>query len=809
MQSPNNKVNEMQASPAFKLAVICGGPSQERGISLNSARSVLDHLKSPYLEILPLYVNYRKQFYLISPAQLYSNTPADFDFKLRQNASPLDPLVLEQCLKSVDLVFPLMHGAFGEDGEIQALLEHYQVPFIGHQSACCKWMFRKHQAAETLRAEGFATLPQLLLNDDEKDHQKSIERFFHQHALKRAIVKPTVGGSSIGVFSVTTPQEAATRLQEIFARGLDSQALLEPFCEGTEFTIVVWENHKGEPVALIPTEVDLSYDQNQIFDYRKKYLPTNQASYHTPPRFSQAIVDHIRMQAEQIFKLFGMQDFVRLDGWVTKEGALYFTDINPVSGLEQNSFFFRQAAILGMTHREALEYILKRACQRKGLHFPIQENKTLPHSKLPVYVLFGSNNAERQVSLMSGTNVWLKLLQSLHHAPIPFLFDLQGHIWQLPYAYTLHHTVEEIYANCLNDPAEKRMWQGLIETIRLRLGIDVQADQRPQQMPLDQFFMRAQSQKAFVFIAMHGGEGENGNLQCQLEKYQIPFNGSRAETSALCMDKYLTGETIRCMADPNILTVPKKSVCLTHLQGWQSSDFEKFWQNCCQELSSYRLIIKPRHDGCSAGIVLLQSVQDFKRYCDFLYQKISTIPPYSFANQAAPIEMPSVLEGEYLLEPYIETDEIVIQNDELQFFPKEGWIELTVGVLEEKGIYHALSPSITVAEGAILSLEEKFQGGTGINLTPPPIEILAASLTEKIKQMIEKAAQALGIQNYARLDIFFNRFTEKMILIEANTLPGLTPSTVIYHQGLAEEPSLTPLAFLEKIISSKLNFYDR
>ena len=68
----------------FKLAVICGGPSQERGISLNSARSVMDHLKSSSLAIIPLYVDRQKQFYLISPDQLYSNTPADFDFKLRK-----------------------------------------------------------------------------------------------------------------------------------------------------------------------------------------------------------------------------------------------------------------------------------------------------------------------------------------------------------------------------------------------------------------------------------------------------------------------------------------------------------------------------------------------------------------------------------------------------------------------------------------------------------------------------------------------------------------------------------------------------
>ncbi len=794
----------MQVS-RFKLAVICGGPSQERGISLNSARSVMDHLQGTQIEIIPVYVDYQKQFYRISHAQLYSNTPADFDFKLSQTAAWLDPSALEQLLKSVDLVFPVIHGAFGEDGDIQALLELYHVPFVGHSSACCQWMFRKHQAAETLRHHGFSTLSQAVFSNQTKDLQSLIEDFFRQHALQRAIVKPAIGGSSIGVYSVTTPQEAFAKVQEIFTRGLDCNALLEPFCMGKEFTIVVFENWQGEPVALIPTEVDLSYECNEIFDYRKKYLPTNQAAYHTPPRFDPFTTHEIRKQAEQIFKLFGMRDFVRLDGWVVKEKSLYFTDINPVSGLEQNSFLFRQASLLGMTHQQALEYILKRTCQRYGLTFPVEEKKETHQSKLPVYVLFGSHNAERQVSLMSGTNVWLKLLQSHYHAPIPFLFDPQGGIWELPYSFTLNHTVEEIYANCLSAQEEKENWHNLIDAIRLKLGIQSKPHSQPIQMPLNQFMDRARKNNAFVFIALHGGEGENGTLQRHLESYQIPFNGSDSKVSALCMDKYLTGQTIQRLADSEIFTIPKKSVCLAQFEGCSITDFESLWQQWCQELASQRLIVKPRCDGCSAGIVLLQSAEDLERYCHFLYQKAAFIPPFAFANQFGTIEMPSSLTGEYLLEPYIETDGIVIEQSELNFIPKEGWIELTVGILEQRGIYHALNPSITVAEGAILSLEEKFQGGTGINLTPPPTEILSSSATQKIKLLVEKAAQALKIQNYARLDIFFNRLTEKMILIEANTLPALTPSTVIYHQGLAEEPSLPPLVLLDKIISSKLN----
>ena len=71
-----------------------------------------------------------------------------------------------------------------------------------------------------------------------------------------------------------------------------------------------------------------------------------------------------------------------------------------------------------------------------------------------------------------------------------------------------------------------------------------------------------------------------------------------------------------------------------------------------------------------------------------------------------------------------------------------------------------------------------------------------------IKNAIQKVAKALNIKNYARIDVFFNIKTQDIVVIEANTLPGLTPSTVIYHQALAQEPPLEPIDFLEKIIST-------
>src|SRR3990167_4699804 len=147
----------------LRIGLLCGGSSLERGISLNSARSVMDHLESEEAEIVPIYFDSKKKSYRVSKAQLYSNTPSDFDFKLQQTAMPLNEATLVSLLKTTDIVFPVMHGPFGEDGEIQGFLEGHELPFIGSQPEVCKKAFDKFNANELIRDHGFFALPSVVL----------------------------------------------------------------------------------------------------------------------------------------------------------------------------------------------------------------------------------------------------------------------------------------------------------------------------------------------------------------------------------------------------------------------------------------------------------------------------------------------------------------------------------------------------------------------------------------------------------------------------------------------------------------------
>lgn len=796
---------DRQPKKLLKIALLCGGPSLERGISLNSARSVLDHLSREEVELEPIYVDIFKNFYSLSKSQLYSNTPSDFDFKLHKTAKILSEKELILKLKSIDIVFPVMHGNFGEDGGLQAFLEKNRLPFIGSDSRTCQKMFDKHSAFYVLKRNGFPTIFTEMLKRNDPDLEKKITDFFRKSMLGRVVIKPVAGGSSIGVFSAYTPKEAVEKTKKLFDI-IGEDVLIEPFCYGKEFTVIVLQNPDGSPVALVPTEIEVNYENGGVFDYRRKYLPTSSTRWFCPPRFDDAIVEEIRKQAEELFKIFGMRDFARLDGWFLNDGRIIFTDFNPISGMEQNSFIFQQASRIGFSHGDLLWNIVCSACKRENIQI-CESHSAREEKKEPVHIIFGGKTAERQVSLMTGTNVWLKLKKSKKIHPEPFLLDRDNFVWHLPYTYSLNHTVEEIYENCLTVDATVERLERFLVDIKKRLvfaskSYDVRQN-LPRRYSFEDFLEFSKAQGAFVFIALHGGEGENGVIQEKLEKYGLSYNGSRPKASYLCMDKYLTGQAIANMGDSQILTVPKKQVKISSFSSFKLEDYDNFWLSLKIELGSETFIIKPQRDGCSAGIIRLFSCQDLKKYVEIMKKGGSVISPYTFKNQTLPVELSINTDDDYLIESFIETDYIRILKNELIYKPKNGWLEMTVGVVEKSGNYHAFNPSITIAEGEVLSVEEKFQGGTGVNITPPMDSIIPEQGLFLIKSYSEKIARALNIQNYCRLDLFFNVNTSLFYLIEANTLPALTPATVLYHQALAEKEPIHPQEFLEMLIETK------
>ena len=795
----NGNVNVSNNSK-LKLLLMCGGPGAERNISLNSARSVYDTLVGiPNIETSIVFVSSNLQKYEITGEFLYSNTTSDFDFKLSAEGKKLSNTAFLSLCQSIDLVFPIIHGKYGEDGEIQAFFERFNIPFIASGSVACNKMYNKWSADElVLKANNITTVPKIQVLSNDKDYKKRLTEFFEQ--VNDVIIKPIEGGSSFGVKYAQNLELAIEILEDYMKSGID--ALVERRCYGREFTVIIMQDAKEAPIAFIPTEIEIKDETKFIFDTRRKYLATNETHYYCPPRFTDGEITNIREKAQLLFNTVGAADFVRIDGWIFNDGRIYFSDFNPISGMEQNSFIFQQGAKIGLTHQELIAYIINNACKRYGLPHNISIPKKDGSKR--VNVIFGGITSERQVSLLSGSNVWLKLTNGKEYNPYPYLlFKENGEycVLKLPYARVLNHTTEEImhqYKFNYTSDFLKRT----IADIRKNLGLGELEIEEFEKYTLDEFLDDSKKQNAFVFLGLHGGFGEGGDFQEILESKGLKFNGPGSIAAKVCMDKALTGKKVDDLKLNGIRSCKKILLSLSEIKALANEKkCKELWAKVSKEIGE-TVIIKPNADGCSTGVIVIDSGEKLCEYAKLVKSGAEHIKKGTFKMQDTKVAL-STEPNDYLIEEYIKVDKIEIKNAELVIPKKLGWVELTCGVLEKQGEYHALNPSITIADsGAILSVEEKFQGGTGVNITPPPENILSNECTAKIKKALEKVAKAINIENYCRIDIFANAQTNEIIVIEINTLPGLSPSTVLFQQAAKEATPIMPIEFLENLVKA-------
>ena len=259
----------------------------------------------------------------------------------------------------------------------------------------------------------------------------------------------------------------------------------------------------------------------------------------------------------------------------------------------------------------------------------------------------------------------------------------------------------------------------------------------------------------FAFIGLHGGEGESGAVQGALELLGVPYNGSGVLTSGLCMDKFKTTQFLKAQGFevPQALLIAKTE--------WHS-DAPAVLKKISDYFGMFPLIVKPHDDGCSVMVCKAANSFDISQALDAI-----------FASN----------KDHALIEEFVRG------------------MELTVGVIGNEQP-RALPPSQAVAAHGILSIEEKFLPGAGENQTPAPLPENTLALVQKTMEHVFKALDAKG---YVRIDCFYQSAAqsptgaERIVVLEVNTLPGLTPATCIFHQ--AAEVGIKTMDFLDMIIT--------
>ena len=505
---------------------------------------------------------------------------------------------------------------------------------------------------------------------------------------------------------------------------------------------------------------------------------------------------------------------------------MLWSDLNGVPGFGMDSLLFQQSSLFGLDQATLSYFLLDKVIKRGSNNLEELFKKTLP-SKI-VYVLGGGTTSERQVSRMSWLNVIQKLAYTRRYDIRAVFVDNKNRYFLVPPFVTLQHTVEEI-EHVISSPhalaatfgeAEKEIQQAGGSLLKFRTegkGFS------PAQLSLEDI---AQND-AFCFIALHGGDGENGNLQSELNKLSIPYNGSGPEASRLCMNKHKSAKYLDALGVPGFRGSRNFTVDLTQFSlgasepidviGHEIASGKRFDQLTTQynldnfrsdvndagrkwqaQLNSPRgLVLKPIDDGCSSGVYLWKPGNDgLARYIFCVLAGVQTIPWRFLGGEYESVPSEVILKLPFENKSAFLVEELHTSSSGSRV------IELTIAVQGPIGQMQALVPSETRKELNLLTLEEKFCKGFGINVTPP--QQLSADSVNSIRKRVAALANGFGLDGYARVDVMYYIEADELVLIEVNTLPGLSAATVTFTQALLTPGfNKPPSEFLETLMQHK------
>lgn len=312
------------------IAIIAGGPSEEREVSLKSAQLIVDHLDRAKYSFRLIEMG-SHQFY-----HTESNTYVDLnDFSL----------TIDGQKETFDFVFIIIHGRPAEDGKLQGYFEWMNIPYSTCDVLCSALTFNKHLCKQFLQGSDILMAQSRLIRRGEQWSSTDLESL----GLP-LFVKPNNNGSSVAVTKVHTLDQMEAALAKVFE--IDKEALIEQFIEGVEYSAGVIQVGK-EIHALPVTEIRT---KNEFFDYEAKYLGASEEI--TPARLSKDETSRIQQLSKKVYTLLGCSGVCRVD-YIYSQGQFYFLEVNTIPGMSNVSMIPQQALAYGWTITELLDKIIE------------------------------------------------------------------------------------------------------------------------------------------------------------------------------------------------------------------------------------------------------------------------------------------------------------------------------------------------------------------------------------------------------------------------------------------------------------------
>ncbi|MDO9579723.1 MAG: D-alanine--D-alanine ligase [Bacteroidales bacterium] len=307
-----------------RICLLFGGCSSEREISISSANAVYEALDKDKYEILR------------------------YDAR-----DDLQKFINDIFAKEFDLVFPLLHGPFGEDGKLQGMLDMLDMPYIFSKTLASALAMDKHKSKLIARNANLEIVPDIVLRQNDNYNIKEIVDILSLPI----VIKPNEMGSSIGMTIVQKSGKLAEGIEKGFK--YDTTIILEKFIKGRELTVAIFGNNppKAFPVVEIIPRI------SKWFDYKAKY-EVGGSDEICPAKIPDKICKKVKTLSIEIFKAIGCKDLARVDFiWNTKNKKLYFLEINTIPGMTKTSLVPKAAKAAGMEFGKFLDELIKYAME--------------------------------------------------------------------------------------------------------------------------------------------------------------------------------------------------------------------------------------------------------------------------------------------------------------------------------------------------------------------------------------------------------------------------------------------------------------
>jgi D-alanine-D-alanine ligase len=295
-----------------KVAVIEGGYSSEKAISIKSAKTVFDNLDRAKFNPTKVLID-ENEWTAYDEDGRYPIDKNDFSF-IKQNKK-----------QKFDYAFIVIHGTPGEDGKLQGYLDMVGIPYNTSSAAITALTFQKFHCNQFLKNFGINVPEAILIKpDDEINESQIIEK-----VGLPCFVKPTDGGSSFGITKVKKEKEILPAIKAAFEHG--TEIVVEENIEGREVTCGVYRDKEGIK-ALPVTEI---ISENEYFDYDAKY--NGKSKEITPAELTDLMTTQLQSLTKEIYGVLGMKGIARMDYMINKKGIPFLIEINSVPGMSKES----------------------------------------------------------------------------------------------------------------------------------------------------------------------------------------------------------------------------------------------------------------------------------------------------------------------------------------------------------------------------------------------------------------------------------------------------------------------------------------